>query len=89
MPVIKPSSDLRNNYSDISAYCHETKEPVYLTKNGHGDLAVVSIDAFGEMFAHWELYRALKAGIDEMKSHQGTVAAEVFESVDNQLYANV
>ena len=43
MPIIRPSSDLRNNYNEISTICHQTKSPVYITKNGAGDLAVMSI----------------------------------------------
>ena len=46
MPTIKPSAALRNDYSKISKHCHETDEPVYITVNGEGDLAVMSIDAF-------------------------------------------
>ena len=44
--VIKPSTSLRNQYNEISDYCKATGEPVYLTKNGEGDLVVMSIDAF-------------------------------------------
>jgi len=39
MPNIKSSTDLRNNYNDISTFCHESREPVFITKNGQGDLA--------------------------------------------------
>jgi PHD/YefM family antitoxin component YafN of YafNO toxin-antitoxin module len=46
MPTIKPSTALRNGYSKISKFCHETGEPVYVTVNGEGDLAVMSIEAF-------------------------------------------
>ena len=46
MPTIKSSSVLRNDYSKISKHCHETGEPVYVTVNGEGDLAVMSIEAF-------------------------------------------
>ena len=44
--VIKPSTSLRNQYNEISDYCKNTGEPVYLTRNGEGDLVVLSIDAF-------------------------------------------
>jgi len=43
---IKPSAAIRNNYNEISQYCKETGQPVYLTKNGEGDLVVMDIHAF-------------------------------------------
>ncbi len=43
---IKPSTALRNEYNEISNYCKESMEPVYLTKNGEGDLVVMSIEAY-------------------------------------------
>ena len=49
MPVIKASADLRNKYSDISNYCHTTNEPIFITKNGQGDLAVMSIEHYDNM----------------------------------------
>lgn len=46
MPNIRPSSDLRNKYNEISEFCHKYSEPVFITKNGYGDLAVMSIETF-------------------------------------------
>jgi len=43
---IKPSAAIRNNYNEISLLCKESGEPVYLTKNGEGDLVVMDIEAF-------------------------------------------
>ena len=43
---IKPSTALRNEYNSISEFCKEKNEPVFLTKNGEGDLVVMSIDAY-------------------------------------------
>lgn len=43
---IKSSTSLRNQYNEISDYCRKSGEPVYLTKNGDGDLVVMSIEAF-------------------------------------------
>ena len=44
--IIKASASLRNDYSSISNLAKETKEPIYITKNGEGDLVLMSIDAF-------------------------------------------
>lgn len=44
--IIKASAALRNDYSSISELAKKTKEPIYITKNGEGDLVVMSIEAF-------------------------------------------
>ena len=46
MAIIRPCADLRNNYNEISKICHETKEPVYITKNGYNDLVIMSNEAY-------------------------------------------
>ena len=43
---IRPSAAIRQNYNEIAALCRKTGEPVYLTKNGEGELVVMDIDAF-------------------------------------------
>ena len=44
--TILPSTSLRNQYNEISEKCKKTGEPIYLTKNGEGDLVVMSVEAF-------------------------------------------
>lgn len=44
--IIKPSTILRNNYNQISTLVRESAEPVYITKNGEGDMVVMSIETF-------------------------------------------
>ena len=44
--IIRPSAAIRQNYNEIAALCRKTGEPVYLTKNGEGELVVMDIDAF-------------------------------------------
>jgi len=71
MPAIRPSADLRNNYNEISAFCHDYPEPVFITKNGTGDLAVMSIETYELLAGKSELYSLINEGLDRQK--QGKV----------------
>ena len=46
---IKPSSYIRNDYAELSSYCRESGEPVYITRNGEGDMVVMSMDSYEQM----------------------------------------
>lgn len=48
MPQIRPITDLRNT-TEISEICHSKREPLFITKNGYGDLVVMSIETYEEM----------------------------------------
>lgn len=48
MPQIRPITDLRNT-TEISELCHAKREPLFITKNGYGDLVVMSMEAYEEM----------------------------------------
>lgn len=67
MPAIRASADLRNKYSDISNYCHSTNEPVFITKNGQGDLAVMSIEQYDQLLAKIDLYSKLAKGLKDVQ----------------------
>lgn len=60
MKMIRPVSDLRNNFAEISRTVHETAQPVFLTKNGYGDMVVLSMDAFEKLQLDSEIYGKLK-----------------------------
>lgn len=66
MPTIKSSTDLRNNYNEISTFCHANREPVFITKNGRGDLAVMSIETYERLTGRLELYGLLQEGMDDV-----------------------
>lgn len=68
MPHIRPVSDLRNNFSEISRIIHESLEPVFLTKNGFGDMVVMSIEAYERKLFESEIYFRLKEAELEVKS---------------------
>lgn len=57
---IRPVSDLRNNFADISRTVHETQQPVFLTKNGFGDMVVLSMEAYENLQLESEIYFKLK-----------------------------
>jgi prevent-host-death family protein len=63
MPTIRPSADLRNKYHEISEFCHQYPEPVFITKNGQGDLAVMSIETYEMLTGKKELYNLLDEGL--------------------------
>ena len=60
MKMIRPVSDLRNKFADISRIVHETKQPVFLTKNGYGDMVVLSMEAFEKLQFESEVYFKLQ-----------------------------
>ncbi|GEL77818.1 type II toxin-antitoxin system Phd/YefM family antitoxin [Tenuibacillus multivorans] len=70
MLEIRPSSDLRNKYNEISAFCHNYSEPVYITKNGEGDLAVMSIETYERLVGKFELYKLLDQGMEAVKENK-------------------
>ncbi|PHP52762.1 type II toxin-antitoxin system Phd/YefM family antitoxin [Actinomyces ruminis] len=66
MPVIRPISDLRNKFTEISATVHESDRPVFLTRNGVGDMVVMSIEHYEALTLNQEITEALAAAEVEM-----------------------
>ncbi|MDP7081611.1 MAG: type II toxin-antitoxin system Phd/YefM family antitoxin [Candidatus Undinarchaeales archaeon] len=71
MVIIKPISDLRNHFNEISELCHKEGEPVYITKNGKGDLVVMSLARYEEHEALLELYQKLSIAEEQSSSKEG------------------
>ena len=69
MPVIRPISDLRNNFNAISDICHKNGEPVFITKNGQGDMVVMSLALYEKQQALIELYQKLSEAEAESQSN--------------------
>ena len=81
MPKIQSSADLRNSYNDISSFCHQTSEPVFITKNGKGDLAVMSIEAYENMVGRFELYYLLREGIEDIQTNHTRSFSESMQEI--------
>ena len=77
MPIIRSSADLRNTYNDISSICHEYNEPVFITKNGKGDLAIMSIETYEQLISQNELYRLMQEGLDDISKENLIPFSEV------------
>lgn len=68
MPMIRPISDLRNNANEISDFCRQTREPVYITRNGTGDMVVISVEEYERQQALIDLYAKLAVAEQEIAS---------------------
>ena len=68
MPSIRPIPDLRNNANEISDFCRQTREPVYITRNGTGDMVVMSIEEYERQQALIDLYGKLAVAEQEIAS---------------------
>lgn len=66
--TIRPSAAIRQNYNEISELCKKSGEPVYLTKNGEGDLVVMDIEAFDRREKMLKLREELLA-VEEERLH--------------------
>lgn len=66
MPQIRPITDLRNT-TEISDLCHARKEPVFITKNGYGDLVVMSIETYESMVETMALDSAITEAETELE----------------------
>lgn len=86
MPQIRPVSDLRNNFAEISKIVHESREPVFLTKNGYGDMVVMSLELYERIQLGNEIFIKLKEAELEARATDVRYShAEVFEKAREQL----
>lgn len=83
---IKPSAAIRQGYNEVSALCKRTREPVYLTKNGEGDLVVMDIDAFMQREKMLELREKLvRVEEERLAGQMGGSPDELAAYLDNVL----
>ncbi len=81
MPQIKPISDLRNT-SEISELCHKKDEPIFITKNGYGDLVIMSIETYERNLALSDIYRKLSEAETQLENKSSLVNSEsVFNDI--------
>jgi len=85
MPTIRPSADLRNKYNEISAFCHQYPEPVFITKNGQGDLAVMSIETYENLAGRMQLYKLLDEGLEQEQNGEVQDFTSALSNIKNKI----
>lgn len=83
---IRPSAAIRQNYNEIAELCRQTSEPVYLTKNGEGDLVVMDIESFTRREKMLKLREELLAvEEDRLRGNTGYLVSEVAAMMRNAI----
>ena len=85
--IIKNSATLRNDYASISTMAKDTKEPIYITKNGEGDLVVMDIDAFERREQVLELRsKILQAQEERLRGDKTMSISEAQKKLRERIY---
>lgn len=69
MPHIIPIRDLKNT-SEISEMCHKSEEPIYITKNGYGDMVIMSMEAYENAIRQLSIYRDIEISEKQIENGQ-------------------
>lgn len=85
MQNIRPSAELRNKYNEISKLCKDTREPVYITVNGHGDTVILSLEQFNQMQAELELLKMLSESEDDVRNNRVDSIQNTFDDIKRKL----
>ena len=89
MPIIKPIADLRNKSNEISKLAHESNQPVFITKNGVGDLVVMSMSHYSNLQLKLELLGKLSVAQNQKAAgDKGRTLKQVMSSVRKTINAN-
>ena len=90
MPIIKPISDLRNKANQISDLAHKSDEPIFITKNGEGDMVVMSIAQYGKIQLKLDLYGKLAAA-QAQRAHgdRGRSLSAVMKDIRKRIHESI
>ena len=67
MPQIMPIKELKNT-SSISEICHKAEEPIFITKNGYGDMVLMSMELFEATQKKWDMYRDIELSEQQIEN---------------------
>lgn len=86
---IRPSAAIRQNYNEIANMCRETSEPVFLTKNGEGDLVVMDIETYNRREKMLKLREELLAVEEDRLAGRNGCSVDELESCLDEIIAEV
>lgn len=69
MPKIIPIKDLKNT-SEISDMCHKSDEPIYITKNGYGDMVIMSMEIYESVMQRFSMYKDIEVSEKQIETGQ-------------------
>lgn len=84
MAHIRPSAELRNNYNEISKLCHQTNQPIYITKNGYNDLVILSNEAY-EKLEEQRIENLISEYFEKKFPNFETFQKEIYNKIDSAL----
>ena len=84
MSEIRPSSDLRNRYKEISSICKEKKKPVFITVNGRGDTVLLDIEEYEKMQDEIETYKMLAESEEDVKNGRVYPMEELIKMIERK-----
>ena len=86
MPLIRPISDLRNRATEISELCHNEDQPVFITRNGKGDMVVMSQTHYERLQSIIELYQKLgEAEVLDLSGEQGITHVKLMKKLREKI----
>ena len=80
MPQIIPIKDLKDT-AKVSEMCHKSPDPIFVTKNGYGDMVLMSMEAFEETYQKEQLYRELEISENQIRTGRTRAAREALSDV--------
>lgn len=87
MPTIKPISDLRNKANEISELAHKLNEPIFITKNGEGDMVVMSMAQYAQLQLRLDLFGKLAVAQSQIATgDKGNPLQQVMKEIRKRLH---
>jgi len=86
MPIIRAISDLRNKANKISELAHESNEPIFITKNGEGDMVVMSIAQYSKLQLKLDIFSKLAvAQVQKASGDKGRTLSQVMKELRKRI----